>query len=169
MRGLRGRAWIAPAWVLAVAAAVARAGSTDLDGLRGAHAVAGPALAYGPVITVAGSWLAFGGVILALITWNQLGAETAGVTPGRVGAPSRVRRLEALGVLAEAALVVSLFLGPQVVEGPDAAWWGGGMIALVSAAWYSRRVRLPDSAYLPALPACLAALGLALVLAGGAP
>lgn len=169
VRGLRSRAWIAPAWVLAVAAAVARAGSPELDGLRGANAVAGPALAYGPVITVAGSWLAFGAAILALITWVELGAETAGMTPGRVEAPSPVRRLEAIGVLAEAALAASLFLGPQVVDGPDAAWWGAGIIGLVSAAWYARRVRLPDSAYLPALPAALAAVGLALVLIGGAP
>lgn len=169
VRGLRGRVWLAPVWALSVAAAAARAGSPELDGLRGANAVAGPALVYGPAMTVAGSWLAFGAAILALITWMELGAETGGVASGRVEAPAFVRRLEAIGVLAEAVLVVSLFLGPQVVDGPDAAWWGGGIIALVFAARYARRVRLPDSAYLPALPVSLAASGLALVLVGGAP
>ena len=168
-RGLRGRVLLAPVWALSVAAAAARAGTPELDGVRGANAVAGPALAYGPAITVAGSWLAFGAAILALLTWVELGAETAGMTPGRVGAPSPVRRLDAIGVFAEAALIVSLFLGPQVVDGVDVAWWIGGLIPLAVAAWYSRRVRLPDIAYLPALPACLAALGLGLVLIGGAP
>jgi hypothetical protein len=169
LRGLRGRVWLAPVWALSAAAAIARAGSPALDGLRGANAVAGSALAYGPVITVVGSWLAFGAAILALITWVELGAETTGAAPGRVKAPSQVRRLDAIGVLAEAALVVSLFLGPQIVDGSDAAWWVGGMIPLAVAAWYARRIRLPDIAYLPALPASLAAMGLGLVLVGGAP
>ncbi len=169
VRGLRGRVWLAPVWALSAAAAVARAGSPELDGLRGANTVAGPALAYGPTITVAGSWLAFGAAILALITWVELGAETAGATPGRVEAPSPVRRLDGIGVLAEATLVVSLFLGPQVVDGLDAAWWVGGIIPVAGAAWYARRTRLPDIAYLPALPASLAATGLALVLVGGTP
>ena len=169
LRGLRARARLAPVWALAAAAAVARAGSPELGGLRGANAVAGPALVYGPVITVAGSWLAFVAAILALITWVELGAETAGTAPGRVEPPPPVKRLDGIGVLAEAALVVSLFLGPQVVDGIDAAWWVGGMIPLAVVAWYARRLRLPDIAYLPALPASLAALGLALVLVGGAP
>jgi hypothetical protein len=169
LRGLRERVWLMPAWALSAAAAVARAGSPELEGLRGANAVAGPALAYGPLITVAGSWLAFGAAILALITWVELGAETAGTAPGRVEAPPPVRRLEVIGVLAEAALIVSLFLGPQMVDGRDAAWWVGGSILLVVAAWYARRIRLPDVAHLPALPATLAALGFALVLVGGAP
>lgn len=169
LKGLRGRLWLAPVWALSAAAAVARAGSPELEGLRGANAVAGPALAYGPLITVAGSWLAFGAAILALITWVELGAETAGPAPGRVEAPSPARRLDGIGVLAEAALVVSLFAGPQVVDTVDAAWWIGGVILLSAAAWYARRIRLPDIAYLPALPAALAAAGLGLVLVGGAP
>ena len=169
LRGLRSRVWLAPVWALSAAAAVARAGSPELDGLRGANAVAGSALVYGPAITVAGSWLAFAATILALITWVELGAETAGAAPGRVEAPSPVRRLDGIGVLTEAALVVSLFLGPQIDDGADAAWWVGGMISLTVAAWYARRIRLPDIAYLPAMPAALAAAGLALVLVGGTP
>ena len=169
VRGLRGRIWIAPVWALSAAAAVARAGSPELDGLRGANAIAGPALAYGPAITVAGSWLAFAAAALALIWWVELGAETSGSAPGRVEAPSPVRRLDAIGVLAEAALLVSLFFGPQVIDGADAAWWVGGVISLAVAAWYSRRVKLPDMAYLPAVPVALAAVGLTLTLVGGSP
>lgn len=169
LRGLRGRVWLAPVWALSVAAAVARAGSTELVDVRGANSVAGPALAYGPVITVVGSWLAFGAVLLALISSVELGAETSGAAAGRVEAPATLRRLEGFGVLAEAALIVSLFIGPQIVDGPDGVWWAVGIVALVSAAWYARRVRLPATAYMPALPVSLAAVGLALVLIGGAP
>lgn len=171
LRSLRARVWLSPVWVLACAAGIARAGSTTLEDARGANAIAGVALAYGPIVTVVGSWLAFGAAVLALISWSPLGAETAsgpGAT-GRVDAPAPVKRLDAVGVLAEAGLLVSLFLGPQVVAVVDAAWWVAGVGVLVALAWMVRRGRLLVPASLPAASAAVAALGLALVLVGGSP
>lgn len=171
VRGLRARAWLAPAWVLVAAAAVARAGSTTLADVRGANAVAGLAVAHGPILTVAGSLLALAASILALVTWRPLGVETGGGPGaiGRVEVPEPVRRLDALGVLGEAALALALFVGPQVTGADDAAWWGVGIAALVGCAWYARRAPLPHRVASPALPLGLAALGLALVLVGGPP
>jgi hypothetical protein len=171
LRGLRARTWLAPAWVLVAAASIARSGSVALDDVRGVNAVAGPALTHGPALTVAGSWLAFAGAVLALIVWHALGAETAGgpTTRGHVVPPQPVKRLEVAGVLAESALIVTLFAGPQIVSGVDAAWWVGGIAALLAVAWLARRATVPAAAMRPALPAALAAAGLALVLVGGPP
>lgn len=171
LRGLRARAWIAPVWVLVVVAAVLRAGSTALADVRGANAVAGVALANGPPLTIAGSWFAFGAAILAVLTWSPLGAETegrSGVT-ARVVPPSGTTRLDALGVLGEAALAVSLFVGPQVVDGIDAVWWAAPIAAIVAAVALARRGTVSIPALAPRLPAALAVVGVVLVLIGGAP
>ena len=171
LHGLRNRVWVAPAWALAVAAAVVRAGSTSLPDVRGANAVVGPALAYGPAATVAGCWLAFAAAALAILEWRPLGVDTAGAptTIGRVAVPATVTRLDGVGVLAEAALVVSLFVGPQVVAGPDAAWYAAGIAVIVAGVWLARRRRLVAPISLAAVSAALGTLGLGLVLIGGAP
>lgn len=171
VRGLRRRAWLSPVWAIAIAVAVVRSGSSELLDVRGAHAVAGLALARGPAITVAGTWLAFIGTLLALVAWSPLGTETAGspAARGRVEAPVPTRRLEAIGIVAEAALVVTLFMGPQIVEGTDAVWWVVGIGALVGGAWLARRFRLPEPASRQPAPGALAVAGLVLVLIGGPP
>ena len=170
-RALRARAWLAPAWAIALAAVVARTGSTALADVRGGNAVIGPALFNGPALTVAGTWLAFAAAGIALIARTPIGAETAAgqAAAGRVVPPAAVTRLEAIGVLAEAALIVSLFIGPQVVDGVDAAWWAGGIVALLAAAWYGRRVRLLMPFSLPVVAGAIATGGLVLVSLGGKP
>ena len=171
VRALRARTWLAPAWAIAMAAAVVRTGSAGLEDLRGANAVIGPALFNGPPLTVVGTWLAFAAATLALVAWTPVGVETAAASSsvGRVVAAASVVRLDAAGVLAEAALIVTLFLGPQVVDGVDAVWWAGGIIAVVGAAWYGRRARLVVPFSIPAVAAAIATAGLVLVVAGGQP
>jgi hypothetical protein len=171
VRALRARAWLAPAWAVAVAAVIMRAGSTSLADLRGANAVIGPALFNGPLVTVFGTWLAFAGAALALLAWTPLGTETAAASDavGRVVAPAPVRRLEVAGLLAEAALIVSLFVGPQIVEGVDAIWWAGGILVLLAACWYGRRARLVVPFSVPVVAGAIATAGLVLVVAGGRP
>ena len=171
VHALRARTWLAPAWAVAMATAIVRTGSSELADLRGANAVIGPALFNGPTVTVVGTWLAFAGATLALVAWTPVGAETAAPpsSVGRVVAPTSVVRLDAAGVLAEAALIVTLFVGPQVVDGIDAVWWAGGIVALVAAAWYGRRSRLVVPFSVPAAAGAIATAGLILVVAGGQP
>lgn len=167
-RRLVQQARFAPAWAIVVAAAVIRAGSSGLAEMRGANGVAGIALARGPLPTVAGVWCALAAGALALATRSSLGAET--VAPpgsrGRIRPPAALRRLEAGGVLGQAGILTAFFVGPQVRSAPDAGWWAGGIIALLAIAWAGPLARIPKPA---ALAAILAAAGLALVIAGGAP
>lgn len=171
VRALRGRALLAPSWALAAAAAVARAGSTAVVDVRGVNAVVGPGLFYGPALTVAGTWLACAAAVLAIVARPQIGVETGGGAgiAGRVVMPAAVGRLDVLGVIAEAALVVSLFLGPQIVDAPDATWWVAGIAVVLGIAWLSRRIRPPLPYTIPALAAAAGVTGLALVLLGGRP
>lgn len=153
---LSARALLAPIWALAIAGAAIRAGSTELVDVRGANAVAGLALAHGPAATVAGAWLLFAATALAVAA----GPSAA------LAMPEQTKRLEGLGVLAEAVLAVTLFLGPQIATGTDAVWWVAGIAALVAGSFLVHRA-LPVRNPIFGLGA--AALGLVLVLVGGAP
>ncbi len=158
LRALHARALLAPVWTLAIAGAAVRAGSTALADVRGANAVAGLSLARGPGLTVAGVWLLFAATALTLATRP---------VPDR-SLPELVKRLDALGVLAEAVLAVTLFLGPQISAPADAVWWVLGVGALGAGAFFARRADRSRPAP-PVVSLGMAAVGLALVLIGGAP
>ncbi len=167
-RSLAQQMRCAPAWVLVVATGAFRSGSGSIVDVRGANAVAGLAIARGPLATVAGVWLAVAAGILALASSTRIGAETA----SRIGAagvvvpPVALRRLEAAGIAAQAGLVVTLFAGPQITRGPDAVWWAGGIALLLAAAWRARGLSLRN---VEIVAAALGLAGLALVIASGAP
>jgi hypothetical protein len=168
LRRLADHASFAPAWAFVVAAGVVRAGSSGLGDLRGANRVAGLALARGHTISVAGAWCALIAGAVAIAARSAPGAETSGPigAVGRVVPPVALRRLEAGAVLAQAALLATLFFGPQVSTATDALWWIAGVATVAVIAWESPRVHFRR---LAALAAALAAAGLALVLAGGTP
>ncbi|MBI4730482.1 MAG: hypothetical protein HY775_13435 [Acidobacteria bacterium] len=162
------QALFAPAWVLVVVAGLARAGSADLADVRGANAVAGLAVVRGSALAVAGAWLALAAGVLAL-AGPGFGRPASGGPRGRRGIvrtdPVAVR-LEAGALVAQGALLVTLFSGPQVTRAGDLVPWvlAGGMLAgavLAGAALAGRR-RAPLAA------GALAAAALALVIAGGA-
>jgi hypothetical protein len=167
-RSLARQIAFAPAWVLVVAAGVVRAGSAALSDARGANAVAGLAIARGETVTVIGVWLAVAAGIVALASRSPIGAETASSAgaSGRVVVPSSLERLEIGAVIAQAALLVTLFAGPQITVGSDGVSWVLGIAGLVGIAWFARDIDVPLA---PKIAAALAAAGLALVIAGGAP
>jgi hypothetical protein len=151
-----------------VGAGVVRAGSSGLADLRGVNTVAGLAVARGDVFSVAGAWCALVAGVLALASRDENGAETA-APPGagaRVLPPASLRRLDAGAALAQAALLVTLFLGPQITEGTDVVWWGVGVALLAAVAWEGRRIVVHRAA---AIAFVLAGAGLALSLIGGTP
>jgi hypothetical protein len=162
-RSLAKQARFAPAWALVAGVGALRAGSASMSDIRGANAVAGIAIARGPALTVAGVWLALAGGVVALASSSMLEGRRA---EGGAAAPVALRRLEAGGALALVALLVSLFAGPQVRNAGDAAWWIAGIGGLSALAWRVRKVALPD---LVIVATALAAAGLALAVAGGAP
>lgn len=171
LRLLRLRAALAPVWALVVAVAILRAGSAGLADARGANAVAGLPLAHGPLATVAGAWLAFAAALLAISATVRLGAETA-APPGasaRVAIPVALRRLTASGVVAEAVLVVSLFLGPHIDGPSDVVWWVAGSALTLGFVVLAGRREAATERTAPAAATVLAAAGLALVLIGGPP
>jgi len=171
-KSLIRRAFLAPAWGFALAAAVVRAGSVDLTDVRGANAVAGLALVRGPTLTVVGSWLAFAAAAVATLAWQRVGAETAGSgSVGVIEAPMSLRRLEAAGVAAEVALLVSLFAGPQIDSASDAVWWfvGAGLLGAAALLGRHRADGLLSHRSLPLAAGTAGAVGLVLVLLGGAP
>lgn len=151
----------APAWALIVAAGAVRAGSPALADARGANAVAGLAITHGNVVAVVGAWSAIAAGIVAIASRTPLEEETAsGVVP------PTLQRLEIGAVLGQAALLVTLFAGPQVTAGVDAVPWLVGIVVVASVAWVARRTRIPNAA-LAAF--ALAAVGLGASIAGGAP
>jgi len=167
-RSLARQMWFAPAWALVAAAGAVRSGSTSLADIRGANAVAGLALARGSTVSVAGAWLALAAGVIAIVNFSPIGAETASVTgaTGLIVPPVPLRRLEAAGIVAQAALVVTLFAGPQITGGIDAAWWVAGVAAIAAIAWRVRQMNIRDLSW---IATAAAAAGLALVIAGGGP
>ena len=167
-RSLARHVAFAPAWVLVVATGVVRAGSAALSDARGANAVAGLAIARGEIVTVIGVWLALAAGMIALASRTRLGVELASSdgTTGRVVVPSSLARLEIGAVVVQAALLVTLFAGPQVTGGSDGVAWGLGIAGLAAIAWFARDVEVPHA---PKVAAGLAAIGLVLAIAGGAP
>jgi hypothetical protein len=165
---LARQALLAPTWALVAVAGALRAGSVDLADVRGAHAVAGLALVHGPSATVAGMWLVAGAGALAVASWSRLGAETAAPpgSAGRIEPPAPLRRLEALGAALQAGLVATLVAGPQVRGAGDALPWAVSVGALLASA-RAGRGRLAARGAVASLG--LAAVGCALVIAGGPP
>jgi hypothetical protein len=159
-RDLARQARLAPAWAIVVSTGALRAGSASIADVRGANAVAGLALARGPVVTVAGAWLAVAAGAVAIVA--SMGSSTV----RGAAAPAALRRLEGAGVFALAAILVTLFAGPQVRGATDAVAWVAGIAALSALAWRARTLDLPD---LSLVAFALAAAGLGLTLAGGAP
>jgi hypothetical protein len=119
-------------------------------------------------VSVVGAWCALAAGVIAIAASIRLGAETAAPqgSIGSIRAPVALRRLDAAAVLALAALIATLFFGPQVVEAQDAVWWAAGIAGLAAVAWQGRRLSMPNAA--PAA-GVLAAIGLALLIAGGTP
>lgn len=171
-RALKLRASVAPVWALVVAVAVVRAGSTEIGDVRGVNAVAGLALLRGPFATVAAAWLATVAVLVAIaVTAGRLGGETAASAGaiGRIVVPSALRRLDLVGVVAETALAVSLFAGPQI-DGPlDAFPWVAGAAAAFGVAAVASRTEAARDGRAPGAAAILGAVAVVLVLIGGPP
>jgi hypothetical protein len=155
----------APAWVLVVATGVVRAGSAVLSDARGANAVAGMAVVRGNVVTVAGVWCALAAGIVALADRTGIGVAGDAATARRP-VLSSLDRLEIAAVLAQAALLVTLFAGPQVTGGVDVIPWVVAVAGLGVIAWFGRTLNVAKA---PILAAGLAAIGLGLAIAGGAP
>jgi len=159
-RALGRQARLAPAWAVVVAVGALRAGSASIADVRGANAVAGLALARGPAATVAGVWLAIAAGAVAIV--GSIGPAAERDAAG----PVTLRRLEAAGVFALAAILVTLFAGPQIRGATDAVAWVVGLGALSALGWRARALNLPD---LSLVALALASAGLVLTLAGGAP
>jgi hypothetical protein len=83
-----------------------------------------------------------------------------------VVAPAAVRRLDAVAVLAQAAVLVALFAGPQLSSPTDALWWIAGSGVVLTVAWQARRLEIANAW---AVAAGLGAAGALLVVLGGAP
>jgi hypothetical protein len=154
-RSLTSQMWLAPSWALIVAAGVVRAGSPALADARGANAAAGLAIGNGDPFAVAGAWFAVAAAVVAIASGPLL-----------EDVPPSVQRLEIGAVLGQALLVVTLFAGPQIVEGLDAVPWVAGIAVAALVAWAARHIRVP---YAPQVAFALAAVGLGATIAGGAP
>jgi hypothetical protein len=167
-RSLARHVAFAPAWVFVVATGVVRAGSASLSDARGANSVAGLAIARGETVTVIGVWFAIAAGIIALASRTRIGVVLASSdgTTGRVVVPPSLDRLEIGAVLVQAALLVTLFAGPQVAQGSDGVAWGLGIAGIAAIAWFARDVEV---AHAPKIAAGLATIGLVLAIAGGAP
>jgi len=158
----------APAWALIVAAGALRAASPALSDVRGANAVAGLAIASGQTASIIGAWFAIAAGLIAITSRVSIGAETAS-SPGStalVVAPDALRRLEIGAVIAQAALLVTLFAGPQVTGSSDGVAWVLGIAAVSAVAWFARDIEVRHA---PLIAAALASIGLALAIAGGTP
>jgi hypothetical protein len=167
-RSLARHVAFAPAWVLVVATGVVRAGSAAVSDARGANAVAGLAIARGETTTVIGVWFALAAGIVALASRTRIGVEldSGDGRNGRVVVPISLDRLEIGAYLAQAALLVTLFAGPQVTGGNDGVSWVLGIAGLAAIGWFARDLDVPHA---PKIAAGLAAIGLVLAIAGGAP
>lgn len=147
-----------PAWVGIVVAAAIRAGSADLADIRGAHAVAGAGLAHGDPLMVASAWAGLASGVAAIL----LPAAPEGW--GLVTRPP-FRRLEILGVLAQALVVVAFFAGGQVDGWADLAGWAGGAAAVAVGVGAGRAL----AGRTGVAASALAALAVGLALAGERP
>lgn len=168
-RELARHLWLAPTWALVVATAAVRAGSADLADLRGAHAVAGLALARGEPLTVIGQWLALTAGVAAAAGFARVQFETgapAGAV-GRVATPAPLGRLGLAAVAGQVILLTALFAGPEVNGPPELFWWADVAIVLGAVVWLSHQWAL--GRLVPALTAAAASLGLVLAIVGGAP
>ena len=65
------------------------------------------------------------------------------------------------------SLLVTLFVGPQIVGVADALWWAGGFVVLGVGTWFADA--LSSHRLAPLATAVVAAAGLGLVLAGTRP
>jgi len=157
--GLARQMRLAPALALIAAAGAIRAGSASFADVRGANAVAGVALARGPAVSVAGAWMALLGGVVALAGLAARPGDDATRSPV-------VRALEGAGVVALGVLLAGLFAGPQVRSVTDAIWWAGAVVVSVAIVWRARSAPVPD---LWIVATALAAVGLVLTIAGGAP
>lgn len=155
---LSRQAAFVPAWVLAVAAASVRAGSTVIGDIAGAHGVAGLALARGPVAGVAGMWLCAAGLAIAI-------GGSGPAWASRRAASSVPARTDLLGAAAQIGLASALLAGPQLREWSDAVPWIASAAALALWAWFGRSAARIASA--PPVAGALCAAGLILVVAGG--
>ena len=156
---LSRHASFAPAWALIAAAGIVRAGSASIADARGANAIAGLAVARGSVLTVAGVWFAVAAGLVVIASRSSIRGEST-------EDPVSLQRLEIGAVIAQAALLVTLFAGPHVTEALDAVSWVAGIGALGAIAWVARDKKVTSA---PVVAAVLSAVGLALTLAGGAP
>lgn len=184
IRSLRRQALFAPAWGLALGAALFRGGSAVLGDLRGAHAVLGLPLARGTAAAVAGAWLALAAGVIAAAGPGLGRPEAAGPPGARAALPDDPGALtvEALALGAQVGVLAALFAGPQVTGvGPAIVWMLSLALLIVSAAAMalpSARLgaltpllRVPPALRprAPVAAAVLGAAGLALMLAGGRP
>lgn len=128
-----------PAWVVVVGVGVLRAGSVDVEDLRGAHAVFGLAVVHGHVLAVAAA------LVAAL-----LGLIVIGMACGRssfFATEDPFVRLEAVAVAVQIWLVVALFVGPQVRAPIDLVPWVAGV--LLAGIGVSAVARLAKQPWLP--------------------
>ena len=143
-----------PLWVGVVLVGALRAGAADVDAIRGAHAVAGLALARGDALIVIASWLGMVAAIVALSTVSPR-AERLGRDPV----------LGAVVVL-HVLLITTVFAGPHVSAWTDLIPWALG-VAAVGAGALALRDRL---ASWPVLTVTTSAVAVAVILASlGAP
>lgn len=155
---LQRQAAFVPAWVLAVAAASVRAGSTVIGDIAGAHAVTGVALARGPIAAVAGVWLCTAGLAIAIAG----SAPAWGTEPAASSVPART---DVLGAAAQIGLASALVAGPQIRAWSDAIPWAAAAVAFGVWAWFGRTAARMGPA--PLVAGALCAAGLILVVAGG--
>ena len=153
---------LVPAWIGIGAVGAMRAGSAIVGDARGANAVAGLAIVHGSALTVIAAWLALAAGTIAI--WApSAGARTWGVAV----TPEPFARLEVIAIAIQAALLLTLFAGPQVRAGTDVVPWVLGAVATAVAAM--RAPRLADRRRLPAIAIACAGVAVVLVVAGGGP
>jgi len=150
---------VAPVWAgLAVVAAM-RAGTVMVDGVRGAHAVAGVGLLRGDPLTVAALWTAGVAALLALLAPSL--RERVLVT----GAPAN--RLEAVAIAVQVSVIVALLAGPQVTGVADLIPWALAVVAIGSVVVVGRRIASIERA--GSVAVVLAGIAVVLALVGEAP
>lgn len=168
-RAMRTQLLLAPAWAFVVATAAVRAGSVAVVDVRGANAVAGLALARGPLLTVLGVWVALVSGLIALGVRSPMGAVSQAPHDARgvVAPPSTLRRLELAGVAAQVLLLVTLFAGPQIDGPADSTWWVAG--ALLAGAVALGVGKLPADPRVAIGASVAGLIGLVLATIGGPP
>lgn len=150
---------VAPVWAALAVVAGLRAGSIDLEGVRGAHAVAGIGLLNGEPLMVAAMWATGLAGVVALLAPSDRGALLLAGSPAG--------RLEALGLGVQALLLVAILAGPQVVSATDVIPWV--VVGAVLAAGVAAGRSLRRDPRLGALSVGLAVFAVVLAIAGEAP